>query len=266
MSVTISLDERRINKALKLWKKLTQEERAKELQKSARSLAVRLANATAPYGLDADARAKGENAIIADIASITRPLSKYAFGEAERMRKYDPEAFKRRFTTKTGKVWLEEQDVPLDLSTIKQFHKSMRNKSTGSTTKAGLFDRTIGRHKAAHRGFIVKTQQQRYINQTKKKVGIAKAGWAECAAILGGFQSVKGVGSIQKWLQKLIANYGRGTVHLDNDSIQIRNSVPWIRRVLSNSAMRKSLDISRKALAKSVIAIVKHNSKKAGFA
>jgi hypothetical protein len=266
MSAKLVLDNRKLLKALNGWRKLTAEEQARELRKSGRALAVRLANATQPYGLNAKARKKGENAVLKDIASITKPLSKHWMNEAIRMKQFDPASFKRRFTNKEGKVWLEEEDVELNSSSIKRFHKSMRNKGDGRTRRAGEGDRNIGRHTAANRGFILQVQQQKYINETKRKVGIAKAGWAECAAQLGGFDGVKGVGKIQDWITKLISKYGSGSVELNNKYVRLTNSIPWIGRALGRSALRKSLDIQRNTLAKSVIEIVKHNSKKAGFA
>jgi len=266
MSATMVLDRKKIDRALNQWKKLSAEEQARELRKSGRALAVRLANATQPYGLNAQARKKGENAVLDDIVAITKPLSRYWMDEAVRMKNLDPAAFRRRFTNKEGKVWLEEKNVELNSSTIKEFHRSMRNKSSGRTSTAGMFDINIGRHKAANRGFILQVQQQKYIKETQKKVGIAKAGWAMCAADLGGFDSVTGVGKIQNWIQKLIAKYGSGSVILTDKYVKLTNSIPWIGRALGRSALRKSLDIQRNTLAKSVIAIVKYKSKQAGFA
>jgi len=266
MNPSISLDKRKIDKALSMWKKLTAEEQARELRKSGRSLAVRLANETQPYGLGATARKKGENAVLKDIALITKPLSRYWMDEAIRMKKLDPASFKRRFVNKDGKAWLEEEDVELNSSTIKRFHQSMRNKGDGRTRRAGQGDLNIGRHTAANRGFILQVEQQTYIKETQKKVGIAKAAWAQCAAKLGGFDSVTGVGKIQEWLQKLISKYGKGAVILTDEYVKLTNTIPWIGRALTRAALRKSLDIQRETLAKSVIAIVKYNSKKAGLA
>ena len=266
MSASLTLDRKKIDKAISLWGKLNAEEQARELRKSGRSLAVRLANATQPFGLNAQARKKGENAVLDDIASITKPLNRHWMNEAVRMKQLDPAAFRRRFTNKDGKVWLQEEDMELNSSSIKRFHQSMRNKGDGRTRRAGQGDLNIGRHTAANRGFILQVQQQKYIKETQKKVGIAKAGWAECASRLGGFDSVKGVGSIQNWLQKLISKYGSGSVVITDNYVKLTNSIPWIGRALGRSALRKSLDIQRETLAKSVIAIVKHNSKKAGLA
>jgi hypothetical protein len=264
----LTMNEKKLTKALALWGKLTKEEASREIRKSGRVLAVRLTNKTQPYGMDSITRAKGQNAILKDIKEITKPLSKYWFEEAKRMRQFDPGAFRRRFTTKEGRVWLEEQDVELNRSNIKEFHQKMRNKSNGRTSQAGLFDRTIGRHGAAHRGYLLQNVQKKYIEQTQKKVGIAKAGWAQCAGLLGGFDKPKGgkVGRIQKWIQKLIPKYGSGSVINTDKYVILNNSVPWIGRVLTRADLKDSLDIQRQALAKSVIAIVKHNSKKAGFA
>ena len=169
------------------------------------------------------------------------------------MRGASAEAFKAKFTTKNGRAWLEPNDVPLNSSSIKQFHQSLRKKGSGRTA-------------ATEHGYMLINQQKKYIKETQKKVGIAKASWAECAQTLGGFASVTGVGKIQGWIVKLISKYGRGTVQEGKGYIKIVNSVPWIGNALSRSNLAKSLDIQRTALAKSVIAIVKFNSKKAGFA
>lgn len=266
MSATIVLDRKKIDKALKLWGQLNKEEQVRELRKSGRALAVRLANVTAPFGMDQAARKQGEGAVAKDILEITKPLNRYWMGEAVRMKALDPASFKRRFTTKEGRVWLEEEDMILNSSTIKRFHQSMRSKSSGRTSKAGTYTRDIGRSRAGNRGILLASEQKKYIKDTQKKVGIAKASWAECAGALGGFASVAGVGKIQGWIVKLISKYGRGTVQEGKGYIKIVNSVPWIGKALSRSNLTKSLDIQRTALAKSVIAIVKYNSKKAGFA
>ena len=262
----MTIDEKKLTKALALWGKLTQEEQARELRKSGRLLAIRLTNATQPFGMDAKTRKKGENAILKDIASITKPLNRHWYAEAQRMRQFDPKAFRRRFTTKDGRVWLEEEDFELNPSNIKEFHQKMRNNSTGRTKTAGMQTRDIGRHGAANRGFVLSNVLAKYIKETQKKVGIAKAGWAECAGILGGFTGVKGGKKIQGWIQKLISKYGKGSVTVTDKYVELKNSIPWIGRALSRSNLQKTLDIQRNTLAKSVIAIVKHNSKKAGFA
>jgi hypothetical protein len=268
MSATIALDRRKIDKALNLWKKLTTEEQARELRRSGRVLAFRLTNVTAPFGMDQKAKKQGDGAVSKDILEITKPLNKYWMGEAIRMKALDPASFKRRFTTKDGRVWLEEQDMILNSSTIKRFHQSMRSKYSGRTSRAGEYTRDIGRTRAGNRGILLANEQKKYIKETQKKVGIAKAGWAQCAQTLGGTTAPQKskVKSIQKWVTNLIPKYGRGSVQEGKGYIKIVNSVPWIGNALSRSNLAKSLDIQRTALAKSVIAIVKFNSKKAGFA
>jgi len=266
MSATIVLDRKKIDKALKLWSQLNKQEQERELRKSGRSLAVRLANVTAPFKMGQAAKKQGEGRVAKDILEITKPLNKYWMGEAVRMKALDPASFKRRFTTKEGRVWLQEEDMILNSSTIKRFHQSMRSKYSGRTSEAGTYTRDIGRTRAGNRGILLASEQKKYIKDTQKKVGIAKASWAECAQALGGFASVTGVGEIQGWIVKLISKYGRGSVQEGKGYIKLRNGVPWIGNALSRSNLTKSLDIQRTALAKSVIAIVKYNSKKAGFA
>ena len=249
----VSIDTKKVEKALELWGKLNKEEQVRELRKSGRSLAARLTNATAPYGMNATARQKGEAAIAKDISLIVQPMNPFWMKEALKMKKAGDEAFKNRFTTNSGRAWLKPTDVPLNNSSIKQFHQKLRKKGSGRTA-------------ATEHGYMLQSQEKKYILQTQKKVGIAKAGWAQCAEILGGFDGVKGVNNIQKWVTKLISKYGSGSVQEGDGYIKIRNSVPWIGRALSRSGFQASLDIQRTALAKSVIKIVNFNSKKAGFA
>jgi hypothetical protein len=249
----VTLDKKKIEKALKLWGKLNKQEQVRELRKSGRALAVRLANVTAPFGLDQKARKQGEGAIGKDIVLTVRPLNSYWMNEALKMKGATAQAFNARFTSKSGQSWLESTDVSLNSSSIKQFHQKLRNKGTGRTP-------------GTQHGYMLQNQEKKYIKETQKKVGIAKASWAECAGALGGFASVKGVGKIQGWVVKLISKYGRGTVQEGKGYIKLTSNVPWIGKALSRSNLTKSLDIQRTALAKSVIAIVKYNSKKAGFA
>jgi len=253
MSATIALDRRKIDKALKLWGQLNKQDQVRELRKSGRALAVRLANVTAPFGMNQSAKKQGEGAVAKDIALIVKPLNPFWMKEALKMRTASSEAFKAKFTTKNGRSWLEPNDVPLDSSSIKQFHQRLRKKGSGRTA-------------ATEHGYMLLNQQKKYVKETQRKVGIAKAGWAECAQTLGGFASVTGVGKIQGWIVKLISKYGRGSIQEGKGYIKIGNNVPWIGNALSRSNLAKSLDIQRTALAKSVIAIVKFNSKKAGFA
>lgn len=251
----MALDRRKIDKALNLWKKLTTEEQTRELRKSGRVLAFRLTNVTAPFGMDQNAKKQGEGAVAKDISLIVKPLNPFWMKEALKMRGASAEAFKAKFTTKNGRAWLEPNDVPLNSSSIKQFHQSLRKKGSGRTA-------------ATEHGYMPLNQQKKYVKETQKKVGIAKAGWAQCAQTLGGTTAPQKskVKSIQKWVTNLIPKYGRGTVQEGRGYIKIVNSVPWIGNALSRSNLAKSLDIQRTALAKSVIAIVKYNSKKAGFA
>ena len=78
----LTIDEKKLTKALALWGKLTKEEQARQIRFSGRVLAVRLSNVTQPFGTDADARKKGENAVLKDIAKITKPLTQKYYNHA----------------------------------------------------------------------------------------------------------------------------------------------------------------------------------------
>ena len=90
------------------------------------------------------------------------------------------------------------------------------------------------------------------VDKFAKQAGTALVGAFAFDKIISGFST-----AIEKGdqLQDLANRFGVSAV-----------SIQEIGNALSRSNLTKSLDIQRTALAKSVIAIVKYNSKKAGFA
>jgi hypothetical protein len=273
----LTIEEKNLTKALALWGKLTKEEAEREMRKSGRVLALRLTNATEPFGMNAKVRKTSEKAVETGISQVYK-TAKIAGKELK-------SAGTPKGKTKTQNP---EQAAKAFLQSIKKgdYHQSEEivrrlGMKPYIYTEVGSFDG--GKlHQLARYGSTQRVPKNQYVrmitptatelNKYKKRkmshVGIAKAAWAECAAKLGGFsgKGVKGVKSITEWIQKLISKYGRGTVTVTDKYVELKNSVPWIGRALGPGTLKQTLDIQRNTLAKSVIEIVKHNSKKAGFA
>jgi hypothetical protein len=271
----ITIEEKNLTKALALWGKLTKEEAYREMKKSGRVLALRLTNATQPFGMNAKVRKTSEKAVDTGISQVYK-TAKIAGKELK-------SAGTPKGKTKTQNP---EQAAKAFLQSIKKgdYHQSKEivrrlGMKPYIYTEVGSFDG--GKlHQLARYGSTQRVPKNQYVrmitptatelNKYKKRkmshVGIAKAAWAECAAKLGGFEKATGVKKIQDWISKLISKYGRGTVTVTDKYVELKNSVPWIGRALGPGTLKQTLDIQRNTLAKSVIAIVKHNSKKAGFA
>lgn len=247
--VYFQLDDSEFRSALRRYALARRIDFAKAIQQQARLIAVNLAFQTQPFG-ENKGRAQGEGAVKADLTpprGIFKPLNQFWMSEAVRMKQYAPENFVRRFTNKKGEVWLTEEDQVLTTQgAIKQFHQSMRTQGgRRRTSQAGNFDRTIGRTKAGNRGAVDRDNLQKYVQTVQKKVGMAKAGWADCAKQIGGMRG------IPQWVTRHAGKRSKGIV-TDNTKasgpeqyVMMENTVPWIDKCLTQSQMQRALDIQR---------------------
>lgn len=271
----LTIDEKKLTKALALWGKLTKEEAYREMKKSGRVLALRLTNATQPFGMNAAVRKISEKAVETGVSQVYKTAKiagkelKNAGTAKGKTKTQNPEQAAKAFlqSIKKGDYHESEQIVrrlgmkPYIYTEVGSFdggklHQMARYGSTQRVPR-NQFVRLITPSPA---------QLEKYKKRKMSHVGIAKAAWAECAAKLGGFSGATGVKKIQDWIAKLISKYGRGTVTITDKYVELKNSVPWIGRALGPGTLKQTLDIQRNTLAKSVIAIVKHKSKEAGFA
>ena len=69
-AMKVTIDTKKVGKALNLWSKLNKQEQVRELRKSGRVLAFRLTNVTAPFGMDQKAKKQGDGAVSKDILEI----------------------------------------------------------------------------------------------------------------------------------------------------------------------------------------------------
>ena len=256
--ITMTINDADFSYQLKRYALAQQISFAKAIKQQGRLVAVNLAFQTQPFG-DEKGRAQGENAVRSDLIpkqgsnkGIFKPLNKFWLQEAIRMKQYAPENFVRRFTNKDGQVWLSEEDFILtSKGAMKDFHQSMRTRDRKRTTMAGAYTRDIGRHKAGNRGIVDKDQMMNYVKQVQKKVGIAKAGWADCAKQLGGSRG------IPQWVTRHAGKRAAGFVvdksnAQDEQYVQLENKVPWIDKCLNSGQIQRALDIQREKMTKAI--------------
>ena len=279
----ITIDDRELQQALLRFYKTKGP--AQVLRAQARLMAVNLAFQTQPYG-SKEGKPMGEGAIASDLVhkkgtnkGIFKPLNKFWMDEANRMKQYAPENFRRRFTTKDGRVWMSESDqIFTSISAMKQFHQSMRTPGgRRRTSKAGHGDREIGRHGASNKGLVDKNMLIQYVKTTQKKVGIAKAGWAACAMQLGGTRGrmETGIAGVQQqavpaWVKRHAGNRAAGTVVDQSENfltgrINMINHVPWVSNCLSDQQAQQAIDIQAEKMRRALDYAYQADLKAVGF-
>ena len=209
---------------------------------NARLLCVELARRTQPFGDDNKARAAGEGRTTKDIGKIIKTedqLTQMALEvDSEKIRnrllflitggRFD---VVQRIFSNIGflNTWGGMQII--SSGDIKSTHNDSRIKTTGRTRARGW------KLNIAKQGEL-----DSYIAGVIKRVGLSKAGWAECAKQLP--QVVKGsmTRGIPGWVTR---HAGSGSVqdnsrNLKNPSVKLTNSTPWADRVIPEKEFERA--------------------------
>lgn len=204
---------------------------------NARLLCVELARRTQPFGDDGGARSNGEGRTTKDIGKIIKTeeqlMQMASRVNAEKIRgrllalvsggRFD---VVEKIFSNIGflKTWGGMEII--SGGAIKSTHQAARSSTTGRTKSRGT-KLTI-----AKQGGL-----DSYIAGTIKRVGLTKAGWAQCAKQLP--QVVQGsmTRGIPGWVTR---NTGSGSVqdrsrNASNPSVELTNSTPWASQVISQS-------------------------------
>ena len=209
---------------------------------NARLLCVELARRTQPFGDDNKARAAGEGRTTKDIGKIIKTedqLTQMALEvDSEKIRnrllflitggRFD---VVQRIFSNIGflNTWGGMQII--SGGDIKSTHNDSRIKTTGRTRARGW------KLNIAKQGEL-----DSYIAEIIKRVGLSKAGWAECAKQLP--QVVKGsmTRGIPGWVTR---HAGSGSVqdnsrNASNPSVKLTNTTPWADRVIPEKEFERA--------------------------
>tara|TARA_R110000868_G_C10790259_1_gene756239 strand:+ start:198 stop:1103 length:906 start_codon:yes stop_codon:yes gene_type:complete len=261
---------------MEMWAGLVKKETGAGIKQFARVACENLAFNTQPYGIDEDAKKKGERAAIAGVSSVYYTTKDKGFKNAlleqakkhynYRKRQAGLLNFKERRKIGKGHAGFEQRlngyigsqnelalakialcfgwkGVILPSDTFdKSLHKNARNPVTGRVDKRkGNMHLAIG-----HRGDL-----EKYKREMAGRVGLSKAGWAKCADLISipGRVSAATRG-IPKWVKRHRNKLASGTISdKSNDPINPRvvmtNTTPWCSRVLTPANAQKALDIAR---------------------
>jgi len=111
---------------------------------------------------------------------------------------------------------------------MKSVHNEARNKTTGRTKSRGskLFISSV-------------SEQETYISEVQKRVGISKGGWADCATQLKKVNKGGLLAGFPTWVKKAMKS-GSGKVQdmtgdIKNPRVFLTNNVPWASNVIPES-------------------------------
>jgi hypothetical protein len=278
MKVTAQVDTSDLRKRMAEYARIVGKNVNQELRRHARLACVELANTTQPFGKGKDAQLLGEKAVEADISKVFyTPQSEGYPARLEEIAKrsyiYRQNMSKKRF----GESRFNAEKATQKFSDrVRGYVASNNTRALKKLAKDFNWQGVVSEpdpaiHQAARGGSRMKVRKQRgnmhlilggrkgalqtYINKVKKRVGMAKAGWAVCAEKIPdlGLAS-SGTRGIPQWVtrNKSAPAPQRSTVDASttfrqssNPRVVMRNAVPWTSQNLTPSAAFKALQVAR---------------------
>ena len=245
-----------------------------QLRRHARLACVELANTTQPFGKDKSARDLGEKAVEVDISKVfytAEPYGGFVNGISEIAHK----SFMARASK--SKRGLNADEAALKFTDrINGYAASNNTRALKKLAKDFNWQGVVSEpdpaiHQAARGGSRKKVRKQRgnmhlilggrkgalqtYINKVKKRVGMAKAGWAVCAERIPDTGLSSGATrGIPQWVTRNKGATAPQASRIDasttygqhsNPRVVMTNAVPWTSQNLTPSAARAALEIAR---------------------
>jgi hypothetical protein len=291
MKVTAQVDTSDLRKRMNQYALIVGKSVNQQLRRHARLACVELANTTQPFGKGKDAKLLGEKAVEVDISKVFYTPEPYG-GFVNAMSEIAYKSFTKRAAKSNGKF-------DADAATLSFTERVNGYASTGNNAALkklakdfnwqGIVDRPDPDiHQAAREGSRRKVRKQRgnmhlilggrksalqtYINKVKKRVGMAKAGWAVCAERIPnlGLASA-GTRGIPQWVtrnknapapQRSSVDASTTFRKSSNPRVVMHNAVPWTSQNLTESAARAALNIARGKFVKMMNIQIRYELKK----
>jgi hypothetical protein len=229
---------------------------------NARLLCVELARRTQPFGENSTAGTIRVKNDIGKIIKNTDQLNEYAdrVGSQRIKARLNALIKKRRFDiieTILRNIGFLNKWTGMEFisaSKIKPIHKDARNKTTGRTKSRGssLF-------------VASNSDQEAYIAEVQKRVGMSKGGWANCATQLKRVNKGSLLSNFPKWVIKAM-KAGSGSVKdmtsdLKNPRVEMTNNIPWASNVIPKSEEEFAKAVIVAKMKKQMEAILKKRQK-----
>lgn len=257
MKITAMTDSSDLRGRLAEYVRITQRETSETIRQFARVACVNLATETQPFGDDKEGQSKGETAVARDIYKVYYPstgakflnqATKYVEGyyarsgkSSDRAEKFKTRMLKYQMANNSGALAKIAADIGFTDVQIDSFEPS-RHKSSRDGR---------GRVRGAKAQLILggEDQLERYVEQTQRKVGLTKAGWAVCAEAIPLNRASSATRGIPQWVTR---NKGRASGSISDQSanpsnplVKMTNSTPWCSQVLTPSQAKQALELAR---------------------
>ena len=252
--VNFSTNDSEFSASLRRYALATRISFADAIRRQARLVAINLGIQTQPLGDGTSAKQQGEGSVSRDIDRVYDTIPEVA-GKIQK-------------TGKTLNGIKRVKSAPQAVAAFVRLVRSGKNQQAKEllnslqiepyfTTDVGRFN-SGSEHKRARAGSRKNVPKNTFIKlaatnppplksytkQIMNRVGIAKAGWASCAQLLGGTRGLPG------WVTRHSRKQQLGTVN-DKTSgdrsqyVQMTNRVPWIDKCLNPGQIQRALDIQR---------------------
>ena len=231
---SILVDDKKFLRKMKKYEKVVGKEVEQLVHNAGRLCAIECAKYTAPRGTNAESKQAGERQITRDLRGIFTIVNPTWWEEVSNM-SYDALLHK-----KTGVVWAtKDQKQISEMSGAKAWHKE--NKTNGRTAKLGLIDKAI----------IKQSVFRKYLRESLKKVGIAKAGWAivaeQCKADVR--EPLKGFPS---WVKRNMPKASGTVSEIKREgfgfSVKMNNKVNYSRDTLDSNSESFAVNLAKKKM------------------
>lgn len=278
MKITAHVDTTDLRSRMSEYARIVGKDVNRELRRHARLACVELANTTQPFGKGKEAKELGEKAVEVDISKVFyTPQSEgyparlgeiaaksYRYKAVKSRRKFGESRFNVEKATEAFNARVKGYVAANNTRALKKLAKDFNWQGVVDHPDPAI-------HQAARGGTRMKVRKRRgamhlilggrkgalqtYINKVKKRVGMAKAGWAVCAEKIPdlGLAS-SATRSIPQWVtrNKNAPAPSRSSVDASttfrqssNPRVVMRNAVPWTSQNLAPSAARTALNIAR---------------------
>lgn len=239
MGNPIQIDDKKFLRKMKKYEEVVGKEVAQLVQNAGRLCAIECAKYTAPRGSGSEAKQAGEGKATKDLRQIFTSVNPRWWKEVIGLNKR-----KTRNTAliseKTGQAWVtDKQQTISSLEAAAAWHKS--NKTKGRTKRLILIERAV----------VKQSVFNKLLRETKRKVGLAKAGWAvvaeKCKADVR--EPLKGFPS---WVKRNMPKASGTVSEAKRDGfgfqIKLTNKVGYSRDTLDSQSESFAVNLAKKKM------------------
>lgn len=281
MKITSKTDTLDLRNKLKMYAEIVGVDSAEALRRHARIAVLDMCNLMAPFsrGNKAKAKALGERAVQRDILEVFYPATGGRFrAQATRIA--------RRYYSRTGAKNPEAQAEKFKdrflAYQMSENTQALAGIAADMKYRRALFDTFNPRYHREQRnakGRVVKPQPvliigaerqlEKYIETSKKKVGLTKAGFALVAQKIPTKNSGDPLKGVPAWVKRHVGrasgrmqDHTRGGLLNRNIRVVMTNATPWASNTITNQQVNGSLQSTRRKFIKYMNAQIRYELKR----